>query len=136
MYVSAPLSGTRSGPGRALCLAARHQLARSGGLAGSFRLRVICLDDSGTTGRWSLAAVGANARRAVEDSATIAYIAEEGSVAARFSRPIVEAAGIPQVEADSGVIALRKVIRAVRLAGTPETSSDLRDSVSRSLAGS
>lgn len=135
VYVGVPLGGARAGQGRAFCLAARRQLALSGERAASFRLRVHCLDDSGSSGRWSLAAVGANARRAVEDSGTIAYVAEQGSLAARFSRPIVETAGIPQVDAGSAEIALKRIVRAIRLAGTPESSVELRDSVSASLTG-
>ena len=41
------------------------------------------LDDSGGARRWSLAAVGANARRATEDSTTIGYIGELAPAATR-----------------------------------------------------
>jgi ABC-type branched-subunit amino acid transport system substrate-binding protein len=135
VYVSAPLSGRQARQGQAMCRGARRELARSDGRAGSFRVRAVCLDDSAGAPHWSLAAVGANARHAVEDSTTIGYIGEPGAVASRFSRPIVETAGIPQLSTGSGAAAMRKLIGAIRRAGSPETSGDLRDSVNNALSG-
>src|SRR5262249_2276399 len=80
-----PLGGPEAAAGKAFCAGAQAALARAGGRAGDVRLRLTCLDDaaasrSASNGAepeekaWSLAAVGANARRASEDSATIAYL--------------------------------------------------------------
>jgi hypothetical protein len=96
------------------------------------RLRLVCLDDTGGARRWRLAAVGANARRAVEDSTTVAYIGEMESGPTRFSQPIVEAAEIGQVPGPSGKRAMAKVLSAIEAAGA---AGQLREAVSRELSG-
>jgi hypothetical protein len=115
-----------------MCGEARRELARHGGRAGEVRLRLVCLDDTGGAPRWRLAAVGANARRAVEDSATVAYIGELEPGPTRFSQPIVEAAGIGQVSGPSGGRAMAEVLRAIEGAGD---TGQLREAVSRELSG-
>ncbi len=130
VYVSVPLHGTEAARGRAACTGARQELARSRGRAGPVRVRMVCLDDTGGGRRWSLAAVGANARRAVEDSAAIGYIGEIDPAATRFSRPIVEAAGIVQVSNVPGGAAMAALLRAIRGSGD---SGQLRQAVDDSL---
>jgi hypothetical protein len=98
--------------GKSLCEGARQELDRSGGRAGDFRVRAICLDNPGT-----LAATGANARRATEDSTTVGYIGEPST--------IVDAAGIAQVSTSSGAIAMARLLRAIRQAD----DSHVRESV-------
>ena len=107
--------------GESLCEGARQALDRSDGRAGDFHLRMICLEEAGT-----LAAIGANARRAIEDSSTIAYIGEADPAASRFSRPILEAAGIPQISSRPGQASMAALLRAIRRAGD---SNSLRESV-------
>lgn len=131
VYVSAPLSGAKASEGRAMCAGAGRELARAGGRAGSVELRVRCLDDTGGTTHWTLAAVGANARKATEDSASIGYIGELDPAATRFSQPILEAAGIPQISDASGEMAMAKLLSAIRQAGG---SSSLRPAVLDGLA--
>jgi hypothetical protein len=75
-------------------------------------VRAICLDNPGT-----LAATGANARRATEDSTTVGYIGEPST--------IVDAAGIAQVSTSSGAIAMARLLRAIRQAD----DSHVRESV-------
>jgi hypothetical protein len=116
VYVSAPL-----------CPAAKRELAASGGRAGDVRIRAICL--GGTAGKPpNLAATGADARRATEDSTTIAYLEAPGP-AARFAQPIVESAGIAWVKSSSGSRAMARILHAVSEAD----SSALRDSVRGAL---
>src|SRR5438445_10171643 len=112
VYVSAPLHGDRTAEGKAICAGARHKQ----GPAGVVRVRVVCVDDTGGARRWTLAAVGADARRAVEDSSTVGYIGEPDPAAARFSRPILEAAGIAQLPDMSGRAAMAKLLTALRQA--------------------
>jgi ABC-type branched-subunit amino acid transport system substrate-binding protein len=114
-----------------MCAGAKRQLALRDGRAGNVRVRVICLDDTAGSSRWRLHAVGANARRAVEDSATVAYVGELESEATRFSRPIVEAAGIAQVSGVSGAAAMGEILKAIDAAGDDD---QLRQAVSESLA--
>jgi LmbE family N-acetylglucosaminyl deacetylase len=96
------------------------------------RVRVVCLSDGERGRRWTLAAVGANARRAAEDSATIAYIADRDPTAASFSRSILEAAGIAQLSGQPGAAAMRRLLTAIEEAGD---SAGLRESVDKSLGG-
>jgi hypothetical protein len=129
VYASTPLSGPEAASGRRFCAEARSALGQAGGRAGDVRLRLTCLDDA-RGARWRLAAIGANARRASEDSATVAYLGEPQARAARFSETILEAAGIGQVRGRSGAAAMAAVLKAVREAGGAE---DLRSDVRKNL---
>jgi hypothetical protein len=99
--------------GESLCKGARQELNSSNERAGSFHVRMVCLEDSGT-----LAITGANARRATEDSTTVGYIGERNT--------IVEAAGIAQISTTSGAAAMARLLRAIRGA---DDNSNLREVV-------
>lgn len=114
--------------GAELCAEAQRELARHDGRAGDLRVRLVCLDEPIHGKRLDLATVGANARRATEDSAAIAYVEAKGP-ASRFSQTIVEEAGIAWTLASSGADAVRRVLAAVEKAG----SSSLRDEVRKTL---
>lgn len=115
------------------CAGAKRVLARHGARAGEVRVRLVCLRDSEEGKRWTLAAVGANARRATENSTTVAYIADRDPTAARFSRSILESAGVAQLPpSPSGAAAMAKLLDAIRGA---DPSSNLRESVEESLGG-
>jgi branched-chain amino acid transport system substrate-binding protein len=131
VYLSAPMRGPEAQRGRQLCSEAQRTLAAAGGEAGDLRVKLTCLDASGPTGTWTLAAVGANARRAVEDSTTVAYIAEPALDARRQSRLILEEAGIAVITPASGSSAMRQVLRAI----VEADSGSLRESVSEDLSG-
>jgi branched-chain amino acid transport system substrate-binding protein len=120
VYVAAPL-----------CQGAERELAEQGGRAGSLRVDAVCLPPAGGGGRIDLAAIGANARRATEDSTTVAYIGEAEPAATRFSRPILETAQIPQLAGEPGDVAMAEVLRAIRSAG--DTGS-LREAVDEETA--
>jgi hypothetical protein len=115
-YVDAPL-----------CAGAERALAKEGGEAGPVRVRIACLKSARDGSRLDLSTVGANARRATEDSATVAYI--EAPAVPSFSRPIVEAANIPVVRASSGAAAMDRLLSAI---GDADSGS-LRDSVRETL---
>jgi hypothetical protein len=115
-YVEAPL-----------CAAAKRELAKAGPGAGSVEVRAICLDEVRQRGRLDLAAVGANARRASQDSAAIAYL--EPPTTPSFSRPIVEAAGIAVIRADSGAGAMARLLAAVRNAGSGPPREAVREAL-------
>jgi hypothetical protein len=116
-YVEAPL-----------CAGAKRELASEGGRAGSARVRIACLASTDAGKRLDLATVGANARRATEDSATVGYI--EVPVTPSFSRPIVEAANIAVISDSSGAAAMRSLLGAIREAGD---SGSLRESVRKAV---
>ena len=128
VYVSAPLRGAEADAGRRLCDEAREQAAQGRG-GDEAKLRVVCLDAAGPEGRWTLAKVGSNARRATEDSSTIAYVGEPDPAARRQSRPILDAAGIAAV----GGVGGREAVAQVRAAIREGDSSDPRDAVFKAL---
>jgi hypothetical protein len=114
------------------CAEAKRELARDGGKAGDVRVRVICLPSAERGDKLDLAAIGANARRATQDSTTIGYIGEKSEAATRFSAPILEAAGIAQVRARSGAAAMAELLRAIEAA---DSADSLRESVDDSARG-
>lgn len=127
--------GTSSGAtvsvyvGSGLCPAAKRVLAGRGGEAGDLRVRVSCLAPVREGGRADLAGAGSNARRATEDSASVAFLESPGP-ATRFSRTIVEAAGIAWIEGVSGAAEMKRILAAIGEAG----SGSVRDAVRESLS--
>ena len=111
-----------------LCGEAKRELARENGGAGEVRVRAICLPGVESGGRLDLAATGANARRATEDSASVAFLEAPGP-ANQFSRPILDEAGIAWVNASSGAVAMKRLLGAIEAADT----SSLRDAVRDAL---
>jgi hypothetical protein len=93
-----------------LCAEAEEELARHGAEAANLRVRAICLPSAESSQKLDLAQIGANARRATEDSSSIAYIGEPTEAASRFSEPILEAAVISQYAGISGAQAMRKLL--------------------------
>lgn len=116
VYVAAPL-----------CKEAKGAL-RAGGKADDLGLRVTCLAPVESGGRVDLAAAGADARRATEDSTSVAYLEAPGP-AAKFSRSIVEAADIAWVKTSSGATAMRRVLGALEERGSSSPRSAVLDQV-------
>jgi hypothetical protein len=112
-----------------LCSGAKQGLARAGGTAGSVHLRLVCLAPERSGRRIDLATVGANARRAAEDSTAVAYLEASDPAANRFARTILESADLGWSEASSGAVAIRRVLRAISAAG----SGSLREAVREAL---
>jgi branched-chain amino acid transport system substrate-binding protein len=105
VYVSLPLTGPHGSEGRDSADGARLALEQAEGKAGSIQVRAVYLDDA--KGRiWDPVAVGANARRAVQDSSAAAYIGELDSEPTRASVPITNDAGLVQVSPGAGGVDL------------------------------
>jgi hypothetical protein len=115
----------------AACPGAKRALGNDGGGVGAVRIRVRCLPGVERRGRFDLATIGANARRAREDSSTIAYIGELEPTATRFSETILEEAGIAQLPNQPGADAMREILGAIR--AVDPTSGSLRESVREEL---
>ncbi|HET7454384.1 MAG TPA: hypothetical protein VFJ76_02575 [Solirubrobacterales bacterium] len=128
VYVSAPLHGDLATTGRRICDEAREQAAQGNGDE-ELKLRVVCLDASGSHDSWTLAQVGADARRATEDSTAIAYVGEPDPRARRQSQPILEAAGIADLGGMSGREAIARVRAALRDAGSDDPRQAVFDAV-------
>jgi hypothetical protein len=111
------------------CEGAKRVLDRFGDRAGELRVKSICLEDAQAGGRLNLATVGANARRAVEDSSTVGYIEAPGP-GVRYSVPILEEAKIAVVENGSGATSMGQLLEAIKAAGT---ASGLREAVGDEL---
>jgi hypothetical protein len=118
VYVSAPL-----------CVEAERELGRRG-QPESVRVQVVCLAEAEAEGRLDLATIGANARRAVQDSRTVAYIGEPTPAATRFSETILDSADIAQLSETKGSAAMSQVLRALE---RNTDSSSPRESVHTEL---
>jgi branched-chain amino acid transport system substrate-binding protein len=128
VYVSLPLSGPRGVDGREAADGARLALAEAQGKAGSLEVRAHFLDDA--NGKpWDAAAVGTNARAAVQDHTTAAYIGELDSEPTRASAPITNQAGIVQVSPGAGAVDL-----TAPAAGYPDSPDRYRPSGDVSFA--
>lgn len=110
MYVSAPL-----------CAEAGEALDSASSRVGDLRLRAVCVDESAERGESRLAAIGAAARRATEDSSSIAYIGTPDPTAVRFSTSILEEAGIPRIATSSGKAGMRVLLRTLRSSDDPSS---------------
>jgi len=110
----------------ALCPGAEEELARHGGEAGDLKVRAICLPEveagGGRVGKLELSVIGANARRATEDSTAVGYIGESTAAATRFSAPILEAADIPQLSQTPGAAAMAELLQALDQASSANGS--------------
>jgi branched-chain amino acid transport system substrate-binding protein len=122
VYVSLPLTGPQGADGRDAADGARLALEQAQGKAGSIQVRAHFLDDA--KGKpWDPVAVGANARIAVQDSTTAAYIGELDSEPTRGSAPITNQAGIVQVSPGAGAVDL-----TAPAAGYPDSPDRYRPS--------
>src|SRR5215211_2651343 len=109
VYVSAPLHGPEAANGRDVVDGARLALADTGGEVGELAVRATYLDDTAGNdpdATFSPAVAAANARRATQDSAAIAYIGDFSSGATRFSLPITNEANLLQVSPAASAIDL------------------------------
>jgi hypothetical protein len=106
--------------GAPVCAGARAELGRSGGEAGEVRVRAICTPAPEQRGRLDLAAIGASARRAVEDSRAIAVLQAPGAWN-RFTRPILEEAEIGLVADRSGAQGMARILAALESRGSGES---------------
>lgn len=109
-----------------LCADAQWELSGPEAEASSLEVEALCLKGAESGGDLDLATIGANARRATQDSAAVAYVEPKGP-ANRFAQPIVEEAGIAYLTASSGAQAARRVLQAVEEAGSGSIRDEVRD---------
>jgi len=112
-----------------LCAGAERELRGVGDRADDVRVEAVCLSGAEGKGQLDLAIVGANARRATQDSTTVAYLEAPGRGNA-FADPILESAEIPTIHTSSGANAMTRLLQAIEAAGS---SGSLRASVSDQL---
>src|SRR5215212_6961900 len=98
VYSSLPQTGPLAPLSRDVVRAEKLALEEAGGRAGEFRVSYVSLDSADPkTGHWTPARVAENARTAVEDLQTIAYLGELESGASAISVPILNEGGMLQV---------------------------------------
>jgi hypothetical protein len=116
-YVEAPLcaGGTE------------HVTASAPAGDGAFEVRFVCLADPRGKRGIELATVGANARRASEDSSTVAFLELADPPVNRFTHPILEAAGIGWIAAASRAEASKRLLSLLAGADSDALRRDLRE---------
>ncbi len=115
-YVEAPL-----------CAGAKQELVRQGGRAGELRVQAVCLPSATTARKLDLATLGANARQAIEDSTTVAYLEASDPRASRFTDPILESANVAWISASSGKQAMARLLRLIEASGAGSLRESIRD---------
>jgi branched-chain amino acid transport system substrate-binding protein len=98
IYSSLPLQGAARAQALATVNGAKLALKQAGGRVGDFSIEYVSLDDStAQAGGWEPGQTSSNARKAIADDSTIAYIGEFNSGATAVSLPLLNEAGIAQV---------------------------------------
>ena len=107
VYSSLPLQGQTRTNSDAVNNGAKLALKQHGGKVGKFKIEFKILDDATPqAGKWDPGKTQQNARQAVQDSKTIAYLGEFNSGATANSLPILNRAGILQVSPANTAIGL------------------------------
>jgi hypothetical protein len=115
--------------GASLCKAAKGELAAHGASVGHFKIAARCLAPSERAGGGvDLATDGSNSRRATEDTSAVATVESPGP-GNKFTRSILESAGIPLLTSTSGNKAMKQVIEAVESAGSSAVRSKVREAL-------
>ena len=110
-----------------LCSEAKQELARRGGEAGDIQVHAVCLPSPHEAGKLSLASVGANARKATEDSTAVAYLEAPDSSVSRFTHPILETAEIPWIASSSGQKAMAQLLKLISETDAGSLRTSLQD---------
>jgi branched-chain amino acid transport system substrate-binding protein len=118
VYSSLPLQGPLSAEASAVLAGEQLALHNAHRRVGRFRIDLISLDDSGSTGRWEPGITAVNARIADKDPRTIAYLGDYDSGATAVSLPANNLAGILQVSPMSPYVGLTSSFEAGQ--GDPE----------------
>jgi branched-chain amino acid transport system substrate-binding protein len=118
IYSSMPLRGKDGKAARATSIVNGEKLAlaQSGGKAGDYEVKFVSLDSEKKPGEKDpaaiAAAVGDNARRAVQDGTTIAYLGDLEDRGSAVSIPILNQANILQISPTNTYVGLTRVQNA------------------------
>jgi branched-chain amino acid transport system substrate-binding protein len=109
IYSSLPLQGDSRPQSEDVVRGEQLALEKAGNKAGNFKIKYVSLDDStAATGKWEPGKVSENARKAVGDDNTIAYLGEFNSGASAISIPLLNEAGILQVSPSNTYVGLTR----------------------------
>jgi branched-chain amino acid transport system substrate-binding protein len=110
IYSSLPLQGPEAQRSQSIVNAEKLALEEAHGRVGRFVIKFVSLDDADTkTHMAEPGQTAANARKAVQDPSTVAYIGELDSRASAISIPILNSAGILQVSPGSTYVGLTRL---------------------------
>jgi branched-chain amino acid transport system substrate-binding protein len=109
IYSSTPLQGASREQSVSIVNGIDLALDQAGGKAGKFKIKHESLDDStAQAAGWAPEQVSANARKALRDKSTIAYIGEYNGGASAVSMPILNEGPIPQISPTNAAIGLTR----------------------------
>ena len=109
VYMSVPAHGVEARAGQAAGAGAQLALSDAHGRAGERDVKLVRLDDSKPEGpTWDPSIVEANAKRAAQDPAAIAYIGELDEGGSAISVPVTNDAGMVQVSPLDGLTTLTR----------------------------
>ncbi len=109
IYSSLPLQGDSRPQSEDVVRGEQLALEKVGGKAGKYKIKYTSLDDAtAATGKWEPGKVSENARKAVGDDNTIAYLGEFNSGASAISAPLLNEAGILQVSPSNTYVGLTR----------------------------
>jgi hypothetical protein len=114
-----------------LCPAAKQELAKHDGRAGGLRVRAVCVPSPREAEKLNLATLGANARRATEDSTSVAYLEAPDPSAARLTHPILETAEVPWISESSGAAAMSRLLELLESADSGSLRKSLREALNQ-----
>ena len=109
IYSSLPLQGDSRPQSEDVVRGEQLALEKAGGKAGNYKIKYVSLDDAtAATGKWEPGKVSENARKAVGDENTIAYLGEFNSGASAISIPLLNEAGVLQVSPANTYVGLTR----------------------------
>ncbi len=123
IFSSLPLQGPHADQAQSIVNAQKLALREVGGRAGDFKINFASADDATAGGErvgWDPDKTAENARKAVENARTIAYIGDFDSGATAISLPITNEAGFVQVSPAATAIGLTKLVPGAVEAGEPD----------------
>ena len=122
IFSSLPLQGPHADQAQSIVNAEKLALREAGGRAGDFKINFASADDATAGGDrvgWDPDKTAENARKAVENTRTIAYVGDFDSGATAISLPISNEAGFVQVSPASTAVGLTKFAPGAE-AGEPD----------------
>jgi branched-chain amino acid transport system substrate-binding protein len=109
IYSSLPLRGDSRVRSESVINGEKLALQELGGRVGKFTIKYVSVDDStASEGKWDPGETSGNARKAVQDKSTIAYLGDLNSGASAISTPILNEAGVLQISPASTAVGLTR----------------------------
>ena len=109
IYSSLPLQGDSRPQSTDVVNGEKLALEEAGGKVGKFTIKYVSLDDAtAAAGKWDPGQTSADARKAAQDSSTIAYLGEFNSGASAISIPILNEANVLQVSPSNTYVGLTR----------------------------